>query len=316
MSTLVKEEVGRQCGETLTSSRKLLNTQETPPVCDREHQLIARLMAQQRSALEAESKDMVQQREALEAEAQVMQASDASKPVLNDDELVHRLLAPQGPAGQTGNGHDNEEALHQAETNVQQPSTTRRHDHLVGNENNNYANKKNETFLEQGTKYGPLGNMHPNFVQSVLQEKSFFVGGKAVSMVCSGLTEMDCLNRNGCAWENACVDATSWICAVRKKVLDCSARHMAAPMLMQNPALDQLCGKVLLGQNKSKVSNCSPGYRLGFRCEADEQCGPPGTKRKCVKAQDQSHSAYEGCANVVNHRCSDMEWQEAGVLSL
>lgn len=168
---------------------------------------------------------------------------------------------------------------------------------------------KKDQNSDSGCQFGILGCKIPALTTSITVKEPFFRGSEVTSLVCRNLTEARCKQRSGCTWEKGtCSDAASWTCAVRKKLLNCDATYMYAPKGMGSQ-IDSMCGKLLLGQKRTRKKVCLLGPRRNMECATDEQCGPPGVGTTCKEWK-----ALEGCGNKVVHPCHALGMQEAGLM--
>lgn len=142
-------------------------------------------------------------------------------------------------------------------------------------------------------------------------------GSDYVSSKCEGKDKKSCLTGpGGCQWkggDSKCIDASSWQCAVRKKVLDCVATRYVAPSHVR-ASLDTLCGRTMLGQKKTKWVGCSSGVRTGEMCKDDKDCpvlvNTENEKLKRTKLPKcLTHQTVEGCSSALQVPCEEVGFQ-------
>jgi hypothetical protein len=97
-------------------------------------------------------------------------------------------------------------------------------------------------------------------------------GANVVSAKCTGHRQTKCRTTPACSWENhKCQDKTHWQCAVQSKIIECNTYRVFSPILIA-PALDKLCGRIMLAQRPTTYKQCQRGYRSGQSCTEDSDC--------------------------------------------
>jgi len=270
---------------------------------------------------------------------------------------VERLLAPQGPAlqrddstrlgasmelqqgvnreeGSNANSADGTQDSNDMEVKKQAAAETAATDAAAGSLPGITAPRRHRLseWAKQGTK--PVSDLSPaeNFVLSLVSQKSDFSGNNDVSVKCSkGKLQMaaaQCEAVQGCEWDGQrCIDAVVWQCGVNKKVLDCKVIRIMAPTELAAPT-DQLCGRLLLGQEKETFRVCNGGVRISMKCETDADCAVPGElgevsdiglfsniSSTLKHPRCKTYRRYRGCAREARHTCTSKGVDKISVMA-
>jgi len=158
------------------------------------------------------------------------------------------------------------------------------------------------------------------------------------SIGCSSLVDSAaCEGRVGCmvGKKGNCEDATTWNCAVQKKILDCLTTPFLSPWKV--PAgTDQWCGKTIFGQRQfSRTNRCTDGVRHGMLCDpkngnkdcpanpihgvkgdVETELDSTGGMFKHQSNKCKSFGGVRGCQDEMQMSCSDLGYENYAAMAL
>lgn len=114
-------------------------------------------------------------------------------------------------------------------------------------------------------RLGMVSRMQLRYTDEAITPRERIKGPRMISLRCEGLDAGAC-EQAGCVMSVidgegvACTDATSWQCAVTKRVLDCKNYRMWAPA-HAGAVTDQLCGQLMYTQKPVPYQVCEYGIR-------------------------------------------------------
>lgn len=110
-----------------------------------------------------------------------------------------------------------------------------------------------------------------------------------------------------------CVDAASWQCGVKKKIIDCAAVRDFSPADMWFFA-DQPMGRLILNQPQKWVKRCRFGLRNGEICAQNEDCPPAPGEVADARQQCDRVKLRKGTQAASQRACDDFELQQLAAM--